>query len=91
MPTNIGISARNKGWQAARGDYVLMLDDDVEIWPGIIEAVKQAFKNHPNADITAFRVNDAEGREESCLLPVVFHGCAFFANSLTFASRANTC
>lgn len=76
MASNIGVSARNKGWQAASGEYVLMLDDDIEISAGIINAIKSSFQNHPDAGITAFRVVNVEGDEESCLLPVVFHGCA---------------
>ena len=79
--SNIGVSARNKGWQAASG-RCLMLDDDIEISAGIINAIKVRFKTS-DAGITAFRVVNVEGDEESCLLPVVFTDVlALFAGRL---------
>lgn len=87
MPRNIGAAARNIGMAEARGRYLLMLDDDVFIGKELVEAMLRKFQNHPRAGAVFFRVLDAAGREEACLLPTVFHGCAcaFRAESLNRA------
>lgn len=39
--------ARNRGWRAAKGAIVAMLDDDCYAQPGFIESYVQVFREHP--------------------------------------------
>ncbi|SFV32058.1 glycosyltransferase [Thermoflavifilum thermophilum] len=39
--------ARNAGWRAATSDIVLYIDDDVQVYPTLIRAVKNTFIEHP--------------------------------------------
>lgn len=41
--------AFNKGAEAATGDYLLFLDPDVYLYPGILREYKDAFDKHPEA------------------------------------------
>jgi GT2 family glycosyltransferase len=75
MPRNLGAAARNEGWREARGRAVLMLDDDAAIAPGLPEALVQGLDAEPGTGALFFRVHDGQ-KEEGCLLPTVFHGCA---------------
>ncbi len=38
-------AARNAGVKAGRGDIVLFLDDDVDVYPGLVEAHRRSYKN----------------------------------------------
>lgn len=75
MPKNLGAAARNEGWREARGRAVLMLDDDAAISPGLPEALLQKLDAANETGAVFFRVHDGK-KEEGCLLPTVFHGCA---------------
>ena len=75
MPCNLGTFARNNGWRQAKGDFILALDDDAYIDQGLPEAMLKVFDAHPDAGAVFFRVHDGK-KEEACLLPTVFHGCA---------------
>lgn len=75
MPRNLGAIARNEGLRLARGDTVLALDDDSYIDPGLIEAMLNLLKSDSRIGAVAFRIQNGD-KEESCLLPTVFHGCA---------------
>ena len=47
-----GIShARNRAVEAARGDYILWTDDDVEVDPGWLAAYAEAFRTWPEAAV----------------------------------------
>lgn len=41
--------ARNAAADAAAGDLLAFLDDDVEIWPGWVQALQRAAADHPGA------------------------------------------
>ena len=75
MPRNLGALARNKGLRLAGGGAVLALDDDSYIDSGLIEAMLNSLNRDSRIGAVAFRVQNGD-REESCLLPTVFHGCA---------------
>jgi len=76
MARNLGASARNLGIREARSDHLLMLDDDAYIRPGSAERMLKKFRDEPQIGAVGFRVQGKDGKEETCLLPTVFHGCA---------------
>lgn len=46
----LGLSiARNTGWQNAKGQFAVFIDDDGEVEPDWLQAFYLAFKNHPDA------------------------------------------
>jgi GT2 family glycosyltransferase len=53
--TNIGAPAWNDGFAEARGDYVLILDDDCYLLPDGLRRAVAAAQEH-NADLVSFRV-----------------------------------
>ncbi len=75
MPHNIGAAARNEGIQAATGEFILVLDDDAYIDPGLAAQIPLIFRQNPAWGACAFRIRNPQ-EEEGCLLPTVFHGCA---------------
>lgn len=42
-------AARNAGLEMARGELVMFLDDDDQLWPGALEALSAALLRHPSA------------------------------------------
>lgn len=76
MPSNLGALARNEGWRRAGGEFVVMLDDDAVVKPGLVEAMLERFRRAPRTGAVFFRIANSRGEEEACLLPTVFHGCA---------------
>jgi GT2 family glycosyltransferase len=75
MPYNMGAVARNAGLKASTGPFILVLDDDAYIDPGLGHAMIDLFRADPRIGAVAFRIMNSKG-EEACLLPTVFHGCA---------------
>src|SRR3954451_2692529 len=77
---NVGVSGFNDGFAAARGDYVLALDDDCYLPPdGLSRAVALAEDNA--ADLVSFGVASAEDHEHRFDLKyptglLTFWGCA---------------
>jgi GT2 family glycosyltransferase len=50
--SNPGLSrARNAGLSAAHGDYIVMIDDDCEAAPDLLEVLRDAFHAHPKVDL----------------------------------------
>ena len=57
LPENRGFTgACNAGMQAARGDYVSLLNNDTEVDPGWVAAIVDAFDRHPDAGIVASKM-----------------------------------
>ncbi|MFH0878198.1 MAG: glycosyltransferase [Lentisphaerota bacterium] len=75
MPTNLGAAARNEGLKASQGRFILTLDDDAYIDPGLVANMIRAFDADASLGALTFRIHNGK-EEESCLLPTVFHGCA---------------
>jgi hypothetical protein len=62
--------------EAARGRYVVFVDDDAYMPDHAFSAMIEAFEEHRDAGGLAFRIDNPNTGEESSLLPTVFHGCA---------------
>ena len=57
LPENRGFTgACNTGMEAARGDFVALLNNDTEVDPGWIAAVVSAFERHPEAGLVASKM-----------------------------------
>lgn len=55
-PTNRGVSsARNRGLEVAKGDFILFLDDDDLLAEGVLKAGMTVFDMHPEADVVMTR------------------------------------
>ncbi len=62
LPEDRGLAAgRNAGMQVARGDYILMMDEDVAIPPKQIEQLVDLMRAHPEAGIVACCKVDEHG------------------------------
>ena len=57
---NLGVAARNRAVRRARGDLILMLDDDSYPLPGALEVLVQAFRRDPLLGIAGGRVVDVD-------------------------------
>ncbi len=58
-PQNVGRArARNLGAQAARGRFLLFLDDDIIAPPGLVAAHLDVLENHPNCGTIGYAVTD---------------------------------
>jgi GT2 family glycosyltransferase len=56
-PRPLGLNAaRNTGVQRSSGELVVFLDDDVRAMPGLLEALLEAARAHPEVDVFAGRV-----------------------------------
>jgi glycosyltransferase involved in cell wall biosynthesis len=72
MPENGGVlRLRNRGFDAARGDYIVILDDDDELLPEALGAVAEEFEKvaHENVGVLWFDCRDAETGEKSGAMP----------------------
>ncbi|MBF0486719.1 MAG: glycosyltransferase family 2 protein [Nitrospirae bacterium] len=58
MEENAGVKAYNRGFEAARGEYILILDDDSFPAPDAIEKMIQKFDRYPAIGIVSFTVKD---------------------------------
>ena len=55
----------NLGVQAARGEYILLLNPDTEAYPGAIDVMLQVAQDNPDAAVTP-KVMTAEGKINAC-------------------------
>lgn len=64
LTENIGCAGRNRGVEAARGEWVVMLDNDVSFdSPLELERVREAIESRPEAALFAFKIlNHYSGR-----------------------------
>ncbi|MHB9024885.1 MAG: glycosyltransferase [Armatimonadota bacterium] len=57
---NLGVAqGRNAGLRAARGQYLVCLDDDASLAPEQLAQLPSVFTRHPEAGILAFRIRHA--------------------------------
>ena len=75
VESRVGLShARNAAIAAARGEYIVWIDDDVLVDPGWLRAYHDAFRNHP--DVAFFGgpiVPELDGTPPSWLLAALPH------------------
>lgn len=65
LDENIGIDARNRGFDEATGDLVLTLDDDSELPnKNVLNRVGEVFERNDELGAAGFRIIDEEGEEE---------------------------
>jgi GT2 family glycosyltransferase len=62
---NLGIAGRNLAAEQARGDLLLMLDDDSHPLPGAVELLVGAFEQQPRLGVAAGLVRDVDERGEA--------------------------
>lgn len=48
--------ARNIGWRVATNDWVLFLDDDVEVQRGFLQSVRESIRRNSDSDLVGFRI-----------------------------------
>lgn len=72
---NRGSCAKAFGVDAARGEFIVFLDDDSFPHPGTLSRMLEHFHNDPSLGATGFRVHLPSGQEEGAALPDVFVGC----------------
>jgi glycosyltransferase involved in cell wall biosynthesis len=73
MPENGGVlRLRNRGFDAARGDYVVILDDDDELLPEALAVVVEEFAGtaRENVGVLWFDCRDAESGQKSGTMPI---------------------
>ena len=61
LDKNHGIEGYNRGFEAAQGDVIIVLDDDSHIVPATITRVKQLFSEEQDIGVIAFRIVNSSG------------------------------
>ncbi len=83
---NQGIEGYNRGFEAARGEILIVLDDDSHIEHDAIDKALELFAGDPKVGIVAFRIVDSQGKRfntwhipaSDCLQEsFAFVGCGF--------------
>jgi len=62
LARNVGFSAANNvALRSTRADYVLLLNPDTEIWPGVLDAMADFLGEHPRAGLAGCRLVRRDG------------------------------
>ena len=70
LPQNRGVAVgRNAGLRQARGEYILILDDDTEAGAEAIDAMQSWLDGDPGTAIVGTALRDAEGRLQQSYKP----------------------
>ncbi len=75
METNRGAVARNVALAQARGQYILLLDDDSFPIASCMRRMIEHFQNDPRLGAAVFTVSRPDGSRECSDYPEVFIGC----------------
>ena len=62
LDKNHGIEGYNRGFEAAQGDMIIVLDDDSHIEAATIKRVKQLFSDEQGIGVIAFRIVNSSGK-----------------------------
>jgi GT2 family glycosyltransferase len=65
LPRNVGIEGLNVGIKAARGEIIVLLDDDSYPQPGALAMLAEAFRRDPGLGVAACRIAGPPGWWES--------------------------
>ena len=78
LPHNLGfVGACNAGAAAARGRYLLFLNNDTQVAPGWLDALRACFDDVPDCGIAGARLLDPDGRLQECGALVFADGSAW--------------
>ena len=61
LAENIGVAARGRGLELARGELTMFLDSDAELTQGALPRMVRAFEQHPDWGLVGPRLIDGEG------------------------------
>jgi GT2 family glycosyltransferase len=86
---NIGYSrAKNKGFEAAKGKYILSLDSDTLVYENTIDETIEYMEKNPQADILGCKVFTNGGQIQGTTYP--YKGELSFFRSIPFFIKRNT-
>jgi len=76
---NVGIAGWNAGFLEARGEYIIVMDDDSHLAPNVAKEMVRSFESDPKVGIVAFLIFDTNtGKTNAQFMsrePLTFIGC----------------